>query len=584
MEEAISSQLELNEIYYNQMYDNFKKLAQNVNSLIINDKDTIAIFKEAIDADEQKKAEIRDKLYNHLSKNYLYLQSIGFRQLHFHLPDNRSFLRMHKPTKFGDDLSDIRYTIKMVNQKLEPVEGFEEGRVVNGFRFVYPIFDEQHKHIGSAEASISSKGFIDGIESAYKSSVYFIIKKSVADSKLWQEEIAEHYTNSLTCKNFYIEKKDDYKQQQESLKRLEILNTEIETKLKENKKFAVHTTDDKLISFLPIRNIKDNEVVAYFVIHTKNKTIQNAITVYWMSTLAILVLLTTILYLIHKEYFYRKSIEQLNSDLSKRVDDDIQLMRKKDQQMLLNSRLAQMGELISMIAHQWRQPLASIAATTIDMKVKLDLDTYNLKEIPEGSECRDYFNQSLDAINARIKNLTTTVDDFRNFYKPHKELTLISITQPIRQAVNIVGSSFSPQRISITETYHSFESLLLHSNEVVHVILNILKNSQDNFKEKRTPNPHIHIQTYEENENYLCIEICDNGGGIHKDVIDKVYDPYFSTKDEKNGSGLGLYMSKVIIEEHHKGTLRVKNSDEGLCTIITFKKTPNTLSNTEEIQ
>jgi nitrogen fixation/metabolism regulation signal transduction histidine kinase len=218
------------------------------------------------------------------------------------------------------------------------------------------------------------------------------------------------------------------------------------------------------------------------------------------------------------------------------------------------------------------------------MKVKLDLDTYNLKEIPEGRECRDYFNQSLDAINARIKNLTTTVDDFRNFYKPHKELTLISITQPIRQAVNIAESSFSPQRISITETYHSFESLLLHSNEVVHVILNILKNSQDNFKEKKTPNPQIHIQTYEKDENHLCIEICDNGGGIPEEVIDKVYDPYFSTKDEKNGSGLGLYMSKVIIEEHHKGTLAVKNRNEGLCTIITFKKTPNTLNNTEEVQ
>ena len=103
------------------------------------------------------------------------------------------------------------------------------------------------------------------------------------------------------------------------------------------------------------------------------------------------------------------------------------------------------------------------------------------------------------------------------------------------------------------------------------VILNLLKNSKDNFLEKNIVAPQITLATYMYDDHSV-ISICDNGGGIPKEIIDKIFDPYFSTKDEKNGSGLGLYMSKMIIEDHHNGILNVKNTEDGVCFEIIFKE------------
>ena len=106
---------------------------------------------------------------------------------------------------------------------------------------------------------------------------------------------------------------------------------------------------------------------------------------------------------------------------------------------------------------------------------------------------------------------------------------------------------------------------ITYDNELIQVILNILKNSQDNFKERKVENPKI-IITIDEN----ILSICDNGGGISEDIIGEIFDPYFSTKDEKNGTGLGLYMSKIIVEEHHNAKLDVVNVDDGVCFSITM--------------
>ena len=110
----------------------------------------------------------------------------------------------------------------------------------------------------------------------------------------------------------------------------------------------------------------------------------------------------------------------------------------------------------------------------------------------------------------------------------------------------------------------------LYDSELMQVFLNIIKNSQDNFTEKNMPNGQITIQTLDV-QNGVLVEICDNSGGIPEDIISKIFDPYFSTKDEKNGTGLGLYMSKTIIQEHHNGILKVENRDNGACFTITLK-------------
>ena len=128
----------------------------------------MAILKQLRDATPKELIQIRQELHKHLLVAYKSLKVMNFRQLHFHLKDNSSFLRMHKPLKFSDDLTDVRYGVKFVNKSLKSVDGFEEGRVINGFRFIYPLIDKEKNHLGSVEISVSSKGFIEMIKQSAK--------------------------------------------------------------------------------------------------------------------------------------------------------------------------------------------------------------------------------------------------------------------------------------------------------------------------------------------------------------------------------------------------------------------------------
>ena len=253
------------------------------------------------------------------------------------------------------------------------------------------------------------------------------------------------------------------------------------------------------------------------------------------------------------------------------VKAEVQKNQAQNMQMFHQSRLAQMGEMLSMIAHQWRQPLAAIAATSIDMQLKIELETFDLNKESERVSCISYFTKGLGKIDMFTNSLSTTIDDFRNFQNPNKKLSSGTICDTIESALKIIKPMLESQNIIIEEKYDEPKEIEFFANEMAQVLLNILKNALDNFKEKASLNPKIVIKS----KNMLSgvvIEICDNGGGIPDAIIDKIFDPYFSTKNEKNGTGLGLYMSKIIIEDHHSGKLKVLNSDEGVCFSIELKE------------
>ena len=249
-------------------------------------------------------------------------------------------------------------------------------------------------------------------------------------------------------------------------------------------------------------------------------------------------------------------------------DMRLEYQRKKEkeyqeQQLVQQSRLAQMGEMISMIAHQWRQPLGAISTTSANLALKLELESFDLESQESKNDCKRYFLERLANIESYIESLTTTVDDFRNFYKPNKSLESVTLDTVFSKSLNIIQSSFSANAIELIYTSNSSENINIYESEMMHVLLNILKNAQDNFIEKKVKYPKLYVTI---NNNSVYIE--DNGGGIPENIIQKIFDPYFSTKDEKNGTGLGLYMSKLIIEDHHKGILSVQNIHDGACFMI----------------
>lgn len=242
------------------------------------------------------------------------------------------------------------------------------------------------------------------------------------------------------------------------------------------------------------------------------------------------------------------------------LNDSLQQIQLKNKELIQQSRLAKMGEMISMIAHQWRQPLGAIASTTLNLKLKIETESFDLNTKDGRVMFNDYFGERLNRIEEYVYSLTTTIDDFRNFYKPDKKLVQSSLKQVTYKALKIIRNSMEVENIEIKEEYLDEIQCELLDNELTQVILNILKNSQDNFREKGIKNPCIKIKG--QNNSLF---ICDNGGGIPEEIIENIFDPYFSTKDEKNGTGLGLHMSRVIVEEHHRGKLRVKNNNNGVC-------------------
>lgn len=238
--------------------------------------------------------------------------------------------------------------------------------------------------------------------------------------------------------------------------------------------------------------------------------------------------------------------------------------------MIYQSRLAQMGEMISMIAHQWRQPLGSISTVTAGIKLKQKLKKFNL-ETPEGrNEQLEYLNTAVDKIENYIHFLTTTIDDFRNFFKPNQQQQETTMKDIVDNAFKIIGKSLEVHKITISRHDESLTPFMTYCTQMTQVLINIIKNSQDAIMENKIEEGRINIHSFEHNDA-LILEIEDNAGGIPETIMDKIFDPYFSTKTDKNGTGLGLYMSKTIIEEHCKGQLKATNTENGVKLIITIQ-------------
>ncbi len=263
----------------------------------------------------------------------------------------------------------------------------------------------------------------------------------------------------------------------------------------------------------------------------------------------------------------QNELEALNHLLEKKVSKAVSELRKKDQLMMQQSRLAQLGEMISMIAHQWRQPLAAISSTVVGIKLKNALNKFNLTNEKEQQAYQQYLNDNFEQIENYILTLSNTIDDFRNFYKSEKISTCTSINSTLEKTFKIIESSLSTENITLVKRFHSKHHLLMYENELLQVFLNLIKNAQDNFKERHTEGAILTITTFDVTEG-IGVEICDNGGGIDESIREQIYDPYFSTKNKKNGTGLGLYMSKMIIEEHHHGKLTHYNKNGGVCFSI----------------
>jgi len=254
-------------------------------------------------------------------------------------------------------------------------------------------------------------------------------------------------------------------------------------------------------------------------------------------------------------------LQFINNNLEKLVLEEVEKSRQKDKLLFTKSRHAQMGEMISMIAHQWRQPLnaISMAVGLIDLRIQMD-------------DCdKDKILSITEKINGYVQHLSTTVDDFRDFFKPQKQTKVTNFEFITKKALSLIEHSLKKDAITVEITTKKLEEFISYENELIQVVLNLLKNAQDALKDNNPTNPLILITI-----DKASVTIQDNAGGIPKDIQNKIFDPYFSTK-QNTGTGLGLYMSKIIVEEHCHGRLKLKNKQNGtaFCIILNQEKDEN---------
>lgn len=253
-----------------------------------------------------------------------------------------------------------------------------------------------------------------------------------------------------------------------------------------------------------------------------------------------------------------KELEKLNDELELRVEKSVEQIREHEKMLLIQSKSAIMGEMLEMVAHQWRQPLTAIGMISNNMLFSIILTESENEELD-----KKLFENELEDINKQVRYLSDTIDDFRNFFKESKSKQEFFIEEAIDKGVSLLRKQFEQSSIVI-EIKNKCKRTLLYTykNELMQVLLNILHNSKDAFEANDMKNKKIIIDCTKDDEN-LIIKIEDNAGGIPEDVISKMFEPYFSTKKEKNGTGLGLYMSKIIINRHLEGSIFAKNIDKG---------------------
>lgn len=245
-------------------------------------------------------------------------------------------------------------------------------------------------------------------------------------------------------------------------------------------------------------------------------------------------------------------LRELNIALETQVVEAKSKHEITEKMMITQSRMAIMGEMIGMIAHQWRQPITVIGMITNNTILTLEFDELNKQQLLD----------DLNVIDKQIHYLSSTIDDFRNFFRPNKLPQSITLREMSNDLLTMLGKNYKNFGITLTFEGELDTPFVTYKNELLQVFLNIFTNAKDAFEERHCAEPFIRFNVLQTGER-ITFSIQDNAGGIPENIIDKIFDPYFSTKEEKNGTGLGLYMSAIIIEKHLYGSINVSNELNG---------------------
>jgi two-component system C4-dicarboxylate transport sensor histidine kinase DctB len=279
-----------------------------------------------------------------------------------------------------------------------------------------------------------------------------------------------------------------------------------------------------------------------------------------------------------------KELVSLNSSLETRIHKEVENSRRKDNIMFQQARMASLGEMLQNIAHQWRQPLGSLMMIIQSFESKFLAGKLN----------EAFISSRVNDAQLLSQNMSDTLEDFRTFFNPNRAKRAFSIKEVIQKSIDLSKYQLEKEEIDLALMMRQDLEVFGFKNELIHVLLNLIGNSKDILSTKTEQKKKIiHIIAKEAKET-IFINVIDNGGGIKSDIIPKVFDPYFTTKHKSVGTGIGLYMSKQMVEKHMSGKITVKNIKHKLgtpdfyaCTMFTIaipKKSDDTMNEDDDEQ
>ena len=255
-----------------------------------------------------------------------------------------------------------------------------------------------------------------------------------------------------------------------------------------------------------------------------------------------------------------KVLDEYKNELEKKVDAEIKKRLQQERVMMEQTRFVAMGEMMDAVAHQWIQPLTLISMYSDTIKHEIKKESFEV----------DFFVELLESIDKQKEFMESTLNDFRNFLNPVDEDLSFELNKTVKKTLNLIEDEFLINKIEIS--FKKSDEMLIKGNgkEIQHVIINILNNAKDAFKQREITNAQINISAKEKGSKILLF-IDDNAGGINELLIEKIFNPYISTKKSGKGSGIGLYMSQLIMQKHN-AQIDVENHKNGARFILTFYK------------
>ena len=588
IQKSLESHLDKLQTHYEVLLHHQKIRAFSAYKSTISNKKVIEILSKIENSDLKQINILRTQLYELLKTKYNILKTEGVLQYHFVLPDNKVFLRVHKPDKYGDSLTNIRADFEYVHKTKKEISGFTQGKTSHGFRNVYPIFDNNGKYISAMEVSYGSEVLQNNFTEISKIHTHFLVDKHIFNAKAWsREDILLKYLPSSEHTDYLITMTNHHSKKvciDENHRRLLNIKRQIKNNISKQKEFSVYTRYQNkiaVISFYPIKDLKDNKIAAWIVSYEDDEFILSVLNGSIFLKMLSFIISIVFFYFIYKIITQKellniqveektktlantnKELEILNNTLELKVEDALDSLKKQHKlhqiETINNTKFSVIGKMSAGITHEINTPLTYI-------KGNFEMLGYDIDDLPS-SDIKSRMIQDKEKITEGINRIANIVEAMREMSQVSKEskekvniyhTIVMSLTMAFNHSKLITNIYINNKQFDINIQKDNYEfTSYLQKQRIEQAWIIIINNALDELvKIENFDTRKLNITIKNEN-NFIVVSFIDNAGGIKDDIINNIFEPFISNKDS-SGMGVGLNIAKKIIEDQG-GTIEVSN-------------------------